>query len=375
MGVKEDGRVLVVARTDEASPCGYLRCEVDNRDSTEYSATVNVGDMLPKEIHEKMVRVDLAMASVDEIPVCALRVTKFKNHFVLTYRLNHAFFDQNSIVYMFTFLSHLYNQDGTEPTMDAPHFIPRAHIAKDHTLPTENFDAFAPKGYMSAPMPELSFGPPITVKMFLDAARVDSFRKQSGLKLSSNDILHAVLGKALATGREESDTNIRVLFARNMRGPLGLGRHVAGDYVRLESLSVPPQVVCSSSLLELAEMNRALVEQPLGDAYVSECAWFLDFRKHHAGRPNVDFLMDQSSATVTNWSSFPYEQIQFGDSVTAELLLEDTPMMTHNGCFARVSFQGAGSDRRLIAVVNSMNQCVIDNLRAIAAETGLFSCE
>jgi len=381
MSSKEYGAVSVVPRADETYPRGYMRCEVDDRTSSDYSGEVKVGDLLPKEIHEKMVRVDLAMVSVDEIPICALRVTKFKEHFVITYRLNHAFYDQNSTVYLFTFLGQLYSQsDATAaPTLPAPTFIPRAHITKDFTLPTADEDAAAfqsaaPKGYMSAPMPPLAFGPPISQKILLDSARIADFKKTSAAaSLSTNDVVHAILAKAMST-REQDSEKCRVMFARNMRTPLGLGRHVAGDYVRLETLSLSREQAVGASLLQLAELNRALVDTPLGDVYTAECAWFLEFHKRHEGRPNVDFLMDQSAGVITNWSSFPYEDVRFGDSVTTELLLEDTPMMTHSGFFSRISFQGVGKERRLFAVVDTMNQYVIDNLRALAAETGLFTC-
>jgi hypothetical protein len=386
MSSKENGAVFVVPRADADYTRGYMRCEVDDRTSSDYDGNeVKVSDLLPKEIHEKMVRVDLAMLSVDEIPVCALRVTKFKEHFAITYRLNHAFYDQNSTVYLFTFLGQLYSQSDVTaaPTLPVPAFIPRAHITKDFSLPTDAdaFEAAAPKGYMSAPMGALTFAPPISQKILLNSARIADFKKASSAaaRLSTNDIVHAILAKALATREQKHDdendsTLIRVMFARNMRTPLGLGRHVTGDYVRLETLSLSPQEVVGASLLQLAELNRAYVDSELGDVYIAECAWFLEFHKHHQGRANVDFLMDQSAGVVTNWSSFPYEDIRFGDSVTLELLLEDTPMMTHNGFFARISFHGVGSERRLFVVVDSMNQYMIDNLRSLETETGLFTC-
>ncbi len=385
VGTNEAGDHSVIPRLNEDG-IAYMCCEVDDRGAKQYSDDIIVGTLLPKDVHEKMVRVDLAMASAADLPICALRVTQFAEHFVIGYRLNHLFFDQNSIVYLFTFLGYLYSQthpalstegEGTPavPAVAAPEFLPRAHITTDFTLSAEDFPTSAPKGYMAAPMPELSFGPPISVKLSINSEKIAALRKSVGVKLSTNDLLHAVMAKAIAGKDGGVDGPVRVCFARNMRTPLGLGRGVAGDYVRLEVFQMDAAQATTASLEDLAGNNRTLVETPIGEAYVKECAWFLDLHKYHDGRPNVDFLMDKGAAVVTNWSSFPYEEILFDGIATTELLLENTPMMTHNGAFARVSFRGAGKDRKLFAVVDSLNQYVIDNVRAIGAETGLFSCD
>ena len=62
--------------------------------------------------------------------------------------------------------------------------------------------------------------------------------------LSSNDIIHAFFLKIIDRFNQTSETEFseglkcRVLFARNMRKPVGLGAEVVGDYVRLQCFGV-----------------------------------------------------------------------------------------------------------------------------------------
>ena len=90
-----DEEVSVVPRVDDGSTTtsttadsidGYIKCEF-SRLPTEFDRTK---DLLPQNVHEKMSRVDLAMASLQDLPVAAFRVIQFKSHFVISYRLNHG---------------------------------------------------------------------------------------------------------------------------------------------------------------------------------------------------------------------------------------------------------------------------------------------
>ncbi len=167
---------------------------------------------------------------------------------------------------------------------------------------------------------------------------------------------------------------MRVLYARNMRKPLGFGDDIAGDYVRLGVLKTSGVTANNSSLQSLAIANRELLLQPLDDKYTKECQWFTSIGNFHpGGRPNSDFLSDKLAAVATNWSSFPYERILFDDSEACEVLIAPPKFSTNVGLFAYVGFKGCGSDRKLTILVCSIYAPLEDVLKKIGDETGLFS--
>ncbi len=410
IAVREDSeggasKTLVVPRKEgdpqpDSPGWGYLLCEVDSKNEIAYSAeTGPLNDLLPNNIHIKMIRVDLALGSVDELPIAAFKVTQFANHFALGYRLNHAFYDQAAIVDMFIFLSHLYSLDGGEITRPAPQFNPRANLVAD--MPAfgsqEEFEAATPSGYSKAPMGALSFGIPLKVEINFDTAKVQAVKEISP-SLTTNDLLHALLTQALARSHlqraaaaenfnsdEESAKKINIYFARNMRKPLGLPDNTTGDYVRLETFTsvIGDAVSKETSLVKLAELNRAVLTKDAKEVaatYAKECLWFRDFASLTGvpgSRASSTFLDDKLAGVITNWSSFPYQEIIFGEgSFAQELLIADAPAMCPTGCFVRVTFRhNSDGKRELSIVINSLDQDFIDMVKTIAEENdGLFKC-
>lgn len=379
--------VVVVPRVEDATAessavadfPGYLRCDYCDRSSEcDYSSSIDVDSLLPNNVHEKMINVHLCLASVDDLPIAAFNVVQFANHFVIAYRLNHAFYDQAAIVYLFQFIGDVYSHDNT-PTIPPPRFCPRVGIIPSGSsfASAEDLLSAAPKGYSTDPLTGITFGAPCRLRMELCLPNINALRQSVGSNVSSNDIIHAMLLKALAqydTGSDSSEA-VKVYFARNMRAPLGLGREVVGDYVRLEFLDVPRSEALSEFNFQLAERSRgALVSKKHVEAYPRECMFFRDFNNFVEGRPNSVFLLDKSAGVATNWSSFPYEEIKFDDFANIELLASDTPGVCGNGCFVRVTHKGCSSDRKIIAVIDSLYQGFIDRMRAQCEESGLAQC-
>jgi hypothetical protein len=155
-----------------------------------------------------------------------------------------------------------------------------------------------------------------------------------------------------------------------------VGKETVGDYVRLELLTTTVSEASSSSITSLAQLNRILVSKPVdASKYAQECLWFVDFNKfQEIGRPNSDFLTDKHSIVVTNWSSFPYEDIRFDDAVACELLVEPSHHATATGCFVKVLFKGLGESRKISAIISTLYPELIESFRQLESqESGLFS--
>jgi hypothetical protein len=414
-------KVYVKARDDQNDQegddgRGYLLIELDDS-TTEYSSQIPMKDLLPSKNHIKLERIDLALQSLQDLPICALKLTQFANQkSVLGYRLNHVFYDQNSVVYFFIFLSHLYSNEN-KPTIPPPIFQPRCSLVNPHkvyfTNPNEYQDS-APKGYQPCEF-ESRFGVPLTLKLQFNATVIEKYKSYSSIPLSGNDLFHAVLSIASLKFRHEtcsdpssqltlsSEVPSRVLFARNMRPLLDRPPQTTGDYVRLEVLHPPEssdtsQVDQSASTLTqlqkdvvfYAQYSRQHLQQtsfpfhgsdtPITSIYETECAWFLEYSERNplAGNPSGAFMNDPFACIVTNWSSFPYENIEFIDEsggcrcTVEEILIEQSGTAMGCGCYCRIIFAGQGTNRKVIACLETLHSRMISLIQEIIEETQLF---
>jgi hypothetical protein len=303
-------KLFVVPRTEEGTTAefpGFLRCDYSDRSSEgDYSSNIDLESLLPSNVHEKMIHVHLCFASLEDLPIAAFNVVQFSNHFVISYRLNHAFYDQGAIVYLFQFIGDIYSHNNV-PTIAPPRFYPRVNIIPSDSSFSSQDDLLsaAPKGYSTDPMTGISFGAPSTLRLELNTEGINTLRQSAESKVSSNDIVHGILLKALSNYQAEdaaAASNVKVYFARNMRVPLGFGREVVGDYVRLEYLEVPQSDAKSESttILQLAERSRASLTSNSVEVYPRECMFFRDFNNYQEGRPNSVFLLDKLAGVVTN---------------------------------------------------------------------------
>lgn len=334
--------------------------------------------------------------------------------------MNHVFYDQNSIVYFFKFLSNLYSNNNT-PTIPSPLFQPRSDIIQPNKQYFENETDYlnsAPRGYGSSGQGEFVFGVPVTLKLYSNLTELQNFRGLTTVPISTNDILHGLLAVAslkykqhsLLKSNEFENLPCRVLFARNMRGSLDLPSNITGDYVRLEVLNISNiQSQQSEQQLEINDIKKEILTyaiasrkylQPnlldvenqstsnLRDIYERECSWFAEhtIRFPQSPRPSVDFLDDPFACVVTNWSSFPYEEIKFIDNekqeeeeksecIVSELLLENTPAMAGSGCFCRVGFQMKENQRIMVCVIDSLKEELIQIIKDIVVQSNLFDVE
>jgi len=392
--VNDVGSVVAAPRIDDSSSVGYLDCELCDVDGLYSHEVDTVGTMLPQRVHEKMTRVELAFSSVHELPICSLRVTRFLDRVCLGYCLNHAFFDQSAIVYFFSFLSNLYTNNGIPTMINCPVFIPQVQSVLQPAF--DSYDDFAnavPSGYSSTSNHggEFKVMPHQTITLVFNAARIKRLKRQcSDRRISTNDIIHGVLLKILARASKEDNlqttpptTRVRLLFARNMRSCLKRGPEVFGDYVRMEELSVPvDDASLNSRVLSLAEKSRELVSDGLCvDRFKQEIMWMLDYRRFHGDRskPQPDYFTDRHAVIVSNWSSFPYEDIRFGDSCCFEELRMADSWVGTSGAFVRVhhgrSFNDEGRTDT-IAVIDTIYQSVIDAARSICSDCdNLYVCK
>lgn len=374
----ESGDAVVIPRTQNVSEVstGFFMCEYKCDLSQDYSQNIYPDSVYPLNCHAKMLDMGLASTSIEDLPIAAFRVVQYANHFTLGYRLNHAYYDQSSIVYLLTYLSALYTSTSL-PLTKPPVFYPRVKcIGDDSSFSSKaEFDASHPEGYIhigtSRVIPSseiLGTNPSSTICLHFNSSALQVFKSScSEESISTNDLLHAILCKSVALFNSSSASTdsdafshsddssvIRVLFARNMRKYLSYGPEITGDYVHLDVLRASKQEVLSSSLSQLAVKNRQLVSTCPVERFRNNCMWYRDYALYHpdGSAPSDDYLFDKCAAVVTNWSSFPYENIAFDDSTPVTII--PPVMSTQNALFAIVFFTGKGVNRELRANIHSV---------------------
>eukprot|EP01040_Poterioochromonas_malhamensis_P004138 gene4138-4430_t len=399
-----DGACVIPRQKDEFTPNnidvndlskGFLTCEYCNLVDVEYDPNKSMNIYLPQNVHIKMIRADLAMSNIDGLPIAAFRVMQYKNHFIIGYRLNHSFFDQSSIISYFCFLSKLYNIVVNNLThVNSPSSIPlrkpRVHIIpeKAQFSSDSEFLAATPNGYTSESVVSAPFSVPLSITMSFSSEKIEEIKRENQQEIvSSNDLIHGVLLKAMARKAQRlrsddyNDEKVRLFFARNMRKPLGLvgGEDIIGDYVRVQLFPSSSKFASQASVMELARENRkhlnSMSDAELREKYSQESQWFDQYGLHRQGFPNCDFMTDVNTIVVTNWTSFPYNEVIFGDDMTSpeELILEENPLLSIAGAFVRISFRkGLHEKKELVAILFTPSTELIEEIQYLSEETQMF---
>ena len=423
--VNESGQVLVSSKKqDDPHPSpyfsGFLRCEIDDRSNLDFHPSLP--QLFPMLVPENMLRTDLALHEVDGIPICALRISQFMRHFVLSYRMNAMYYDQQSVVYFFTYISHLYMNNG-RAKMVSPMFLPYAHLLQGKFLSQERspiltrVSSTSTESLTSSNKEDnphhhhhhpnnmslnhiRSVGLAHKFSVIVNEEKVAEWKLQSReIAISTNDLLHAILIQANAkfqNMKKPCSDYVNIKFARNMRPLLNVGVEVLGDYVKYEVWQMTTSQVTEMSLLDLAIANRQYISG-FFDVHDNSNESSL-LTPSHSGKSNQSKqnIVDLNTVVIRNfWSHFPYDEITFRQSKIQALLLEDTKRMTTddnicaNVCVSfRTSVENhsnvymyGGSNpyynesmsrRDLVIDVYSLFPSLLENLRVITEESGLF---
>ena len=197
----------------------------------------------------------------------------------------------------------------------------------------------------------------------------------------TNDIIHGVLLKVLARALEVEDdecqhrsvTILRLIFARNLRSWLERGPQVCGDYVRLEELNVSADDA-NGHVVPLAQLSRGVVsDSSCTDRFKQEIMWMLEYSRFQGkgvSPPPPDYLTDRHAVIVTNWCSFPYEDIMFDCCHFEELLMANT-WVGSSGAFVRINHRRSdcdGGSRNTVAVMGTIYPSVIEVAQWLSAD-------
>lgn len=330
----------------------------------------DIDDFIPARSVEQM-----TMRYSEKHPVGSFRVNRFKGGFAIGYCLNHAFFDQSSICYFMKFLAHMYTH-GTaieSPILfSANGFFDEPAIAFQKKEQLRSFNEleiiYSPDKVQF--LERFTNPTQETVILRVSEEQLDKLAKQSPSFITANDLIHAIFFKVKA--REFSCKGIEELklsYACNLRKKLGLGEHTLGNILVTGCLKLSLTEIEKASIIELARINRENHSKMELKTFNKLLCW-------HDGLQNFkenldDYLfsscLEANSYLITNWSSFDYNEIQFGDATPTAIRAPYPKKMNAIPVHFEVA---AGKKYYLLPIEIGIEQS--ENIEKLSQETGLF---
>jgi len=361
--------------TDERSN-SFVQLEIDERDETINTAALTF--ILPDKIDERM-RTGI-VDHLEGLPIGTFKLTSLKDGFAIGYYLNHAFFDQSSIVYFFKYLSHIYSHGNNRISLKKPMLVDieslkakQSPVFKDLTdlrlygesigLRSNKTDDFK---VLSAPYTR------ITADLQFSVNKINHLKGLSDQFISTNDIIHATLLKIYSLNPELLlDKTLCFTFPCNMRKRCGLGAEVMGNVVSICRMLLNTEYIKNATILELAKFNRQYVSDISIEKFKENLTWYRHIQK--INETALDYLPSTFNLLhcgATNWSTFSYDNIIFN---------ECTPLALKTPCFASlgisiISFDNASGKRILNASICVPSNC-FGSLVELGRNTELFLCK
>lgn len=315
------------------------------------------------------------------IPMATFKITICRDGFILAYCFSHVFVDQASIVYFLRYLSRHYSNK-------SPLALPRlinfdkqfAHAIKNISFNTiDEIEAQAKILGLRYGYPrESSFQGeqlPSAVYLYFDRNKLREYKSNFAIKISTTDIINAILLKIFAYKNElNKDLKIHLNMTINMRKYCGLGEEVMGN-IRSFSFAINPLTfdqIVNATILELAEISRDCVNHINKELYLNQIAWFYSLTKfnlkpaHYAPlaivRPN---FWGQN-----NQASFNYEDISFDNHLPYAFRVLPVPL--YSAKIPTFRFDEYDGQPCLAVQFANLSGSQLDFINQLKKETGLF---
>lgn len=308
------------ASVDEYSMSKIL-LEVGFNESTLSSGDFN--KFLPQSVDKRMTQGVIEPKIAGELPLCAIRLSVYKDGFSIGYYMSHSLMDQGSTVYFFYYLSMMYTQGKDKSTLPEPvlcdiDFLEKRCLLKSTQDLKVLADSLMGFRYVNPNEPRLL--PEKIVELSFDTDEMTKFIEISYGSITKNDIIHAIILKIYALNSRVEDHQIFCLsFPCNMRKRCGLGIETIGNVIGHSKISLTFGEIRCSSVFDLARKSRECVASISIDNFFDNLVWYREFSQLNEDPRNYLPVFNFLNCRVTNWSSFDYGSIQFDLSKIIEL--------------------------------------------------------
>lgn len=361
----QDEKGLMVRYSDLASSENSEGVQLEIEYSPQLITSLDENSCVPQKVDQKV----LAGFTTDleGLMIGAFKLTVCEDGFVIGFILNHAFFDQSSIVYFFKYLSAMYSNDKNNIVLRKPMLVEDIDISQNQISKLEDVAYLRRNGvslgyqyiddltkFMNIVQSPYSG---IVLDLHFITTEFEALKNSSSCIISNNDIMHAILFKIHALNPELlPDNNLKLFFLCNMRKRLGFGHEVIGNYQCVHQIDVNINYIRQASLLELAKYNRDFVSKINTEKYINDLMWYKCF--FELGQTSDNYclvpIVDTQARGISNLTSFSYADISFNGVTPVALYM---PSLATFG-FSLVCFDKANPDSYLNFSIGVPKTCL-----------------
>jgi hypothetical protein len=310
------------------------------------------------------------------LPMAAFSLVELTDGFIFGYAVSHIYCDQSSIFYLLKSLSSYYEGN----TMPAPHFINvEASLPLDKiqtlTLAKLRETAHLPGLIHLKDAQKLAFSPRTEKQAYTISITEHHFhqlKQSSETIISKNDITHAILLKCHALDPLfNTETPLQLGFACNMRQRLNLSEATIGNVLHFAHLPMmSSSYLREASITEIALKNREFIHTINVNDYHARVNWFKQLYALNDRQDQYDLstCVYPNHFGHTNWTSFDYETIRFGDESPIELW---TPPFPEAIQFTVSLFKKINNEM-VVTIPIYLNHETVERAKQLSEETGAF---
>jgi hypothetical protein len=377
--MNEEGLGIRYPENDERNS-SFIQLEIEESADPLCSATLP--GILPVKIDGTMRNTFVdPLEALQGMGIGAFKLTIFNDGFAIGYYLNHAFFDQSSIVYFLLYLSHIYthgdnNNHFKKPVLmdyssqtakDAPIFKDLTHIRQygEAALGWRYQSGKSNTSKTQSPSPALQ---KIDVRFRMPV--INKLIQSSKQFISPNDIIHALLLKMYSFNYDiEPDETFCLTFSCNMRKRCGLGANTIGNVLNPTRMYVKKEFITNATIVELAHLSREYVFGINVENFRNNIVWYNQIQGYNETPLHYRLpASDQLKLRVTNWSTFNYNHILFDD---ARIVSLKTPSYASTG-LSIISFDSISGEKVLTTSLYVPHNS-LESIMELARSTNLFT--
>lgn len=352
-----------------------IKLEIEKRAEVIGASTFSI---LPTKIDLRML--NGAVDDLEGLPMCSFKLTELTDGFIIGYYMNHSLFDQSSTFYFFKYLSYLYTY-GFNISLPEPYLINTDILEEGCSKAFESLEDLRAYGELlmgvkysprkSNNLNSLSYSDPdLSINLTFDLNEIDKFKTFSVQHISANDVIHAILLKIYSSNPDLLPEQVFCLnFPCNMRKRCGVGENAIGNIINHARISLTIEEIRKATVLELALMSRKCISEVTTVDFAKNLTWYREIEER--GESSLDYMptLDFLNCRATNWSTFPYHQIQFDECYPFEL---KAPCYATYGVNV-IAFYTKNNEKKLKTSV-CIRSSYLNAIKELEVNTKVFVC-
>jgi hypothetical protein len=370
---KKDGiyAEYISSGENDNSKDSFIQLEIQSFSDKIFSIQDDMQLYLPKKMSRKEKNQTLVYASPNGVKFFNLSLTILKYQTVVGVTLNHSLTDFSALAYYFQCVSRFYTKGIID--LDKPSLVSRYNIMGEEKIKSlSDFNALKP-GFFTKKPPFPDSSATYDAFLELNLNKFDEYKKKSASKVSTNDLLNAVLLKCMVKKSKATDNDLyfKMFNAADMRKYLGLPKYIIGDLMYTKIVQLTRKQIIEHDLAELAVLVREQINTLSGVEYQLFMQWCDQLPKYAQKAYYPDFAYNPSASQVVNNSNYSFSQLDMGDIKLVTIL----PSQAHRlpGTYFFVTKWVDQREEKKLVFLSSHYKRMLSQIHEVADEFGLFN--